>query len=62
MKRESPGQVILFYLASIYGCLFLCIVLPNCRVYGIDALAKTSGFIKRRSEAQRGSPSTQQEM
>jgi len=34
----------------------------GCRVYGLVALAKTSGFIKRRSEAQCGSPDTQQEM
>jgi hypothetical protein len=35
-----------FLLASNMDVFFLCIVLPNCRVYGIDALAKTSGFIK----------------
>jgi hypothetical protein len=34
----------------------------DCRVYGLDALAKTSGFIKMSQKAQCGSPVAQQEM
>jgi hypothetical protein len=34
----------------------------NCRVYGFDALTKTSGFIKMSPKAQCDSPGAQQEM